>query len=726
MKNYSRVLAGFMTAALAVTSLTGCGGAKKGSSSSDGNKPAAEAWNFDAGTYADKSTEIYKQVLGDFDDEYEQALTETNKSQSWAEMAVAEAKLLESGTFIPLKSHGGAYSVQRVVPYSSSTVMYGSDMNRYHNRIVTTDLIRKEDRVALKEYWAAHHGDGTYDDYAKQYLTGKGYTIKDEYNMGYVSDPVTWDVLATSREGDSDAIVNTYDGLYEYDDENIQQPMLAESYEVSDDGLTYTFHLRNGVKWVDSQGREIADVTADDFVAGMQHCLDAAGGLEYLLGAGGAGIVGADDYTSGKISDFSQVGVKAVDDHTLQYTLEAPCSYFMTMLGYSVFAPMCRSYYTSQGGKFGDEYDAEAADYTYGTDSDHIAYCGPYLVTNATQSTTIVFDQNPTYWNAANLQNKKITWLFNDGTDATKSYNDTIAGTIDGANLNTSTIEAAKSDGNFDLYADTTNTDATTFNAFFNVWRNKFANASDAKTAVSKQTVAEAELTNTAMLNVHFRRALATALDRASYNAQTAGEDCKYNAMRNSFTPGNFVTLEEDATVKIGDTDTTFPAGTNYGEIVQAQLDADNIPIKAYDKTADDGAGSSDGYDGWYNPDYSKSEMEEALKELKDDGVTIDADHKVKLDLPCLANDETYKNQANVLKQSIENLLGDYVEVTLVDCDTADDWYNAGYQCQTGSDMNFNIYDAAGWGPDYGDPRSYLGTMTPDGNGYMTKCIGVF
>ena len=192
--------------------------------------------------------------------------------------------------------------------------------------------------------------------------------------MIYTSNPTTWDVFATYLASDSSAIVNTYDGLYEYDVEGYIQPALATSYDVSEDGCTYTFHLREGVKWVDSQGRELADVVADDFVAGMQHLLDAQGGMEYLAGAGGCGIVNADAYIAGEVTDFSEVGVKALDDYTVEYTLEAPCTFFDTMLGYSVFAPLCRSYYESLGGKFGVEYDSSASDYTYGKDSSSIAY----------------------------------------------------------------------------------------------------------------------------------------------------------------------------------------------------------------------------------------------------------------------------------------------------------------------------------------------------------------
>ena len=87
----------------------------------------------------------------------------------------------------------------------------------------------------------------------------------------------------------------------EYDNEGVHQPALAESYEVSEDGLTYTFHLRQGLEWVDSQGRKVADLTANDFVAGMQHMMDAQGGLEYLI----EGVIkNASQYISGECYRF--------------------------------------------------------------------------------------------------------------------------------------------------------------------------------------------------------------------------------------------------------------------------------------------------------------------------------------------------------------------------------------------------------------------------------------
>ncbi len=699
-----------------------------GSLASCGSKTTNNAGSIDLDKYAgmdydDASSAIYNDVLGEFYTEYQEAKEETNVSARYAKMALAEAKLLETAVMLPIYSKGGNYAVSRVAPYTIDYTLWGNDMERFHQALVATEFITSEDRAEMKAKWAELKGTGTYLDWAKEFLTGKGYTLKDTYTIAYATDPTTWDTLATSRASDSEAIVNTYDGLMEYDVEGILQPALAESYTVSDDGLTYTFKIRSGATWVDSQGRKVADVTADDFVAGMQHMMDAMGGLEYLIEGV---IVNASEYIGGTVTDFSQVGVKAVDDNTLEYTLVAPCSYFVTMLGYGVFAPMSRTYYESMGGKFGADYDPSAESYLYGKDSNSIAYCGPYLVTNATANSTIVFTANDSYWNKDNINIKTLTWLYNDGSEATKAYNDAVAGTIDGSGLNSSSLELAREDGNFDKYGYIASTDATSFMAFYNIYRSAYANVQDSTKVVSPLTEEQKSLAKAAMANVHFRRAISYAVDRGSYNAQSVGEDLKYTSLRNTYTPGNFVYLEEDVTVDVNGKSTTFKAGTAYGVILQAQLDADGIAIKAYDKNADDGAGSSDGYDGWYNVENAKAELEQAIKDLKDAGITVDASNPIYIDLPYFSASTRYTNMANAYKQSVESTLEGKVIVNLVACADADEWQNAGYYTENGAEANYHVYDLSGWGPDYGDPSTYLDTMLPDYAGYMTKCIGIF
>lgn len=674
--------------------------------------------------YDENSATLYDYVLGDFYAAYSEAKSIDDASEAWAKMAIAEAKLLEAGVMLPTTTRGGNYAISRIAPGTVTPILYGNDKDRFQNYLIATEFIKAEDRAEMKAHYNEVKGTGTYMEWAKDYLTEKGYTLTDVYGYpSYTADPKTWDYFATSRAADSEAIVNGLEMLLEYDVEGVQQPALATGYTVSDDGLTYTFTIREGAVWVDSQGRKVADVKADDFVAGFQHMLDAQGGLEFLV----SGVVkNAAEYISGEITDFSEVGVKAVDDYTLEYTLEAPCRYFVTMLGYNPFAPMSREYYTSQGGQFGQDYDPSAETYTYGTSPNNIAYVGPYVVTNFTSENTIVFQANESYWNADNINIHTINWIFNDGTDVTKAYTDCKNGIVSGVGLNTTTVELAKEDKLFDDYAYVSGTDATSYMAFLNIYREAYANVNDESTVVSTKTDEQKDATAVAMLSQNFRLALCTSVDRAAYNAQKVGEELKMNNLRNSYTPGNFVTLTEDVTVDINGEATTFPAGTNYGAIMQAQMTADGYPMKVYDPAADDGAGSSDTFDGWYNPEAAKAYMDAAVAELAELGYEVTPENPIVVDYPYASNSEIYVNTAMALKKSIEDALGGLVEINLIACVDYNEWYYAGYYTDFGYEANYEIYDLSGWGPDYGDPSSYLDTFLPDYAGYMIKCIGIY
>ena len=680
--------------------------------------------------YDELSTALYNDILGEFYTAYSAAKAETNVSKRHALMAIAEAKLMESAVMLPLSSQGGNYALSNAAPNTVPFALWGNDNYRYHNIVVATTPIKAEDRAHLKEKYAELKGTGTYEDYVIRYLSYKHYELKDTYTITYSSDPKTWDVLATSRAADSEAIVNTYDGLVEYDCEGNLLPALATDWSVSADGLTWTFNLRTAT-WADSQGRRLQNVTADDFVAGMQHMLDAKGGLEYLV----SGIIkNADKYIAGEC-EFSEVGVKKIDNKTLQYTLEQPTSFFETMLGYGVFAPMNRAFYESKGGKFGAEYDPSAETYTYGKTPNDIAYCGPYTVTNLTAKNTIVFELNSKYWNQSNINVDKIVWLYNDGEDATKAINDYIGGVIDGTGLNAYALEVARttkvsSDADakswFDAYSYVTSTDATSYMSFYNINRAAFANYDDSSACVSSQSANDRIRTKAALRNVHFRRAISFALDRIAYNGTTVGDELAAASLRNCYTPGNFVSLAEAVTVKINGVDTTFAKGTYYGEIMQAQIDADGVKIKVWDPTLEGGLGSSDTFDGWYNVANAVAELDKAIAELAEDGIEISAENPIELDLPVPTGSPTYNARGQVYKQSIQNALGGKVVVNIVACESYDEWYATGYYTESGDQANYDMYDLSGWGPDYGDPQTYLDTFLPDYNGYMVKCIGIF
>ncbi|MBQ9544795.1 MAG: peptide ABC transporter substrate-binding protein [Clostridia bacterium] len=688
----------------------------------DPNAPAADSFSgeVDLNLYNDWSWALYNENLAESYDLYNKAVAASSNAERFVLFALSEGKLIGSGMMLPTTTNGGNYAIGRVAPRTASTVLWGADEYRlYKTIVVDSDLpILPAERAEMIAKWNEVKGTGTYEQWVKDYLTGKGYTLKDSYTTTFAEDPQTWDALATYRQADTEYLVHTFDQLLEYDIENEQQPALATGYDVSEDGKTYTFHIREGVKWVDSQGREIDDVKADDWVAGFQHLLDSKGGLEGLVAGDAFSIVNAREYLDGEV-EFDEVGVKATDDRTLVYTLEEACPYFLSIFGYNPFAPLCRSYYASQGGKFGDEFDSEAEGYVYGTGPDHIAYCGPYLVSNFTSKNTIVYTANPSYWNKDAVNAKTLTFKYNDGSDSLTAYNDMKNKTIDACGLNSEALELAKSEGWFDLYHYVTDTDATSFIGFVNINRQAYANVNDATAARSTLTVAEALAANAALQNVHVRRALLASVDRASYNAQSVGDELKLTSLRNSYVPGNFVTIDADVTVDFYGKETkTFKAGTYYGEIMQAMLDFDGVQFKVWDSAAYTG----DGYDGFYDPAYAKSELAAAAA----DGITATAENPIKIEWPYRSDNAINEKSAQSIKQSVEASTDGAIEIVLVDCGNRANYLYAAYYPDYGYQMNAQFQAMSGWGPDYGDPQTYLATVLPAVEGGMIKACGIF
>ena len=709
-------------------SLFACGGGNADSSSPVTAPPddnsSAPSQEVEGPAYLNTTVdndEIADLALGEFTEAYTKSLTTSNIAERYALMAIAEAKMLESGVFMPLSTNqGGLYAISRIAPYTASPALWGLDGDRVYQFLITNEIITGADRAAMKEKWVELKGTGTYLEWARQYLLDQGYTLKDTYNRIYSGDNTTWDTLADNRQATSDVLVYTLSNLLEYDVENELQPAMAESYEVSEDGLTYTFHIRQGNVWVDNQGRELGPVTADDWVAGLQHALDNPGNLEYLVDGV---IVGVSEYLAG--GNFDDVGVKAVDEYTLQYTLTDDIYYFPTMLCYSLFCPMNRAYYESQGGKFGAEYNPSAESYNYGKGPDSIAYCGPYLVTSHTDKNSYRFEANSRYWDADAVTIKTANWIYDDGVDVMRAYNEFIAGNLDSCGLTTNVLEKCRQDGYFDEYHYVSTPDSSSMVGWFNLNRGSWANYNDDTKIVSTQDDDAKARTHTALLNQNFRMAIVTGVDRGAYNAQAVGEEVKYNKLINSYVLGTLVQLPEEITVDINGTATTFPAGTNFGEIVQAQITADGYPMKVFDPEAEEGAGSSVGFDGWYNVSASKEFLNKAVAELAELGVEVSAENPIQIDMPMASFYESYKNRAQAFKVSLEETSGGLIQVNLYDTADWQEMYDAGYYGELPSDMNYDFYDFSGWGPDYGDPATYLNTLYPAGGGDQLKSIGL-
>ena len=224
---FTKVIAMLLCVVMVVAAFAGCTGKKQDTKGSTEDPTYADPY---AGkTHQEVSDDLYEKVLGEFKEYYDKAIEAESVSERFALMAIAEAKLLESGVMLPSTSKGGNYAISRVAPKTINSTLWGNDSDRFHQVIAVAgeNFLLKSEIEEMKAKWAEVKGTGTYEEWVKKYLTDKGYTLTDEYSWPYTSDPVVWDALNSYRAADAEAIVNTYDGLLEYDIENVQQPALA-------------------------------------------------------------------------------------------------------------------------------------------------------------------------------------------------------------------------------------------------------------------------------------------------------------------------------------------------------------------------------------------------------------------------------------------------------------------------------------------------------------------
>ncbi len=656
--------------------------------------------------------EKYQAALGEYEELMVAAKAAATNDERFMLYAQAEAHLLESAVMIPNTTQGGAYTISRVAYRTIPYVQWGNDDDRLKSMVISDEFITKEERAELVAAWeAALAGGAAYDPAA--ILTSKGHTLQQDYTTTFQTAPVTIDWLNTSSQSDTEITVNCVDGLVEYDNLGSMQPALAESWEsrINDDGTeTYTFHIRKGVNWYTSEGTKYAEVTAHDFVAGFHHMLDTQAGLEWLID--GVVVGGTNYYANG--GSWDEVGYKAIDDYTLEITLEKPISYFMTMLTYSCFLPICDSFYQSHGGVYGvEEYATASADtntYTFGKSEDVASqvYCGPFLLQKLQKDSEIYIVKNKEYYGADKVTLNSIKWVFDNGENPDALYNDTVAGTYAGIALTVSSglLDKAKADGNFDKYSYISDTTSTTYFGGLNINRGTFALESG--TVASPKTEQQKIDTDTALNNKHFRQAMQYAFDKATVNATSRGEELACTNLRNMYTHPEFVKLENEVTDKDGH---TFPAGTLYGDMVQYYCEQYGMPIDVHDSI-----------DGWYHPEEAKAALEAAKAELGD-SVT----YPIYIDVVYYSASDAQTAQANAYKSVIEGTLGaENVVVNLVEATTPEDYYASGYRASNGEAGNYDMFYGSGWGPDFGDPCTYLDTFLGEGAGYMTKVIGVF
>ena len=493
------------------------------------------------------------------------------------------------------------------------------------------------------------------------------------FSYVYAIDPSSLDYSVTSKSSTSDVIANVVDGLLENDKYGNLIPSLAEDWSVSKDGLTYTYKLRKGVKWYTSEGEEYAEVKAQDFVTGLKHAADGkSDGLSLLQDS----IKGLAAYISGESNDFSTVGVKAVDDYTVEYTLNKPESFWNSKVTTATMLPVNEEFLNSKGKDYGTPTPSS------------ILYNGPYLLKSLTSKSAIEYEKNPNYWDKDNVKIDSIKLTFYDGSDQESLIRSFTQGAYTTARLfpTSSNFESTKQEyGDKIVYSPQ---EATSYYLTVNVNRQSYN-----KTA--KTDEAQKTSTKEALLNKNFRQALNFALDRHSYTAQLNGEEGANKIIRNSLVPHDYVQVGEKT----------------FGELAQAEL------VSYGDQWKD--VALTDGKDTIYSPEKAKAAFAKAKEELQAKGVTF----PIHLDIPVEQTDVIAVQQTNSLKQSIESSLG--TENVIVDVlqMTDNEKLSITSQAKVPSQKDYDL-NGTGWGPDYQDPATYLNILDAK-KGSALKHLGI-
>ena len=482
------------------------------------------------------------------------------------------------------------------------------------------------------------------------------------YNYVYGSDPATLDYLATNKKNMTTAVSNGVDGLFENDQYGNLKPSVAENWSVSQDGLTYTYKIRKGVKWYTSDGEEYANVTAKDFVTGLKHAADTNSEAIYLLQNS---VKGLNDYLSGANKDFSNVGIKAVDDYTLQYTLSQPEPYWNSKLTYSVTWPVNGDFLKSKGKDFGKS-----------TDPTSILYNGPYLLKALTTKSSIEFTKNENYWDKDHVYFDNIKLTYDDGSDQESLERNFTDGVYNLARLFPTSSNYSKVEKQYKDNIFYTQPGSAVEGVGINIDRQTYGHT-------SKENDQQKTSTKTALLNKDFRQSLGFAIDRTNYAAQLNGKEGGSTAVRNIFVKPDFVQAD----------------GKDFGTMVMDQLPAYGDEWS--------GVNLADSQDGLYNPEKAKAEFAKAKEALQAEGVQF----PIHLDVPVNQSSKITVNQVQSIKQSVESALGKDNVVLDIHQLSADDFNNITYSASNAAAEDWDLSVGVAWDPDYLDPSTYLDVL---------------
>ena len=470
----------------------------------------------------------------------------------------------------------------------------------------------------------------------------------------------TFNWLYSQRAEDSENLTQLVDGLLEANPEGTLQPGIAEEWGSEDGGKTWTFKLREGVKWVDVNGNEKADCTAHDFASGMEWILNFYKNDSANTSMPLEMLEGANEYyeytktlseeealalTAEEGSPFSEmVGVDVPDDYTITYTCITEKPYFDTLAVYQCLYPISQAMVDELGGP-----DAVQA-----MNNENMWYNGPYTMTSYIQGNEKIFTKNPLYWDTECTRFNTVTFKMVESTDvAFQLYQ---AGDLDYVDLSESNLTTIARDPNNEYYDYLVPAVPSkhSYQFHFNYNKNNEDGTKDTNW-------------NTAIANEAFRKSWYYGLNLSEYWKRT-------NAIDPFACENNFYTMP--GLVYTSD-------GTEYTELVREAM----------------GLKESDGVTpARVDTELAEQYKQQAIEELTALGVTfpIEADYYIS------ASSQTALDTANVLSQAFTDGLGDdYVKLNI---------------CTYISSVNTEVvtphlhsFVINGWGADYGDPQNYLG-----------------
>ena len=488
--------------------------------------------------------------------------------------------------------------------------------------------------------------------------------IKDLYiARNAVRELETFNILYTQRQEDSENLTSLVDGLLESNPKGELVPCIAEEWGSEDGGLTWTFKVREGVKWVDVNGNEKADCNAQDFATGLEWVLNfykndsnntampiemIKGAKEYYEYTKTLSEDEAKALTAGEGSKFREmVGLETPDDHTVVYHCVTEKPYFDSLASYVALYPLSQGMVDELGG----------ADAVKAMNNENMWYNGCYTMTSYIQGNEKVFTKNPMYWDTECKRFDTVTTKMVESNDV--AYQLYESGEIDYVQLGESRINTIAKDPNNALY-----------NYLVPDVPSKYSYQMQLNYNKKNEDGTPDTNWNTAIANEAFRLSWWYGLDLSNYYKRT-------NAIDPMSCENNFFTMK--GLVYTSD-------GTEYTELVRQEMGLPELNGKTMVRLDADKAAQ-----------YKK----QAMEELSAQGVTF----PVGVDFYISASSQTALDSANVLAQTFSESLGDdYVKLNIKT-----------FIKSTNQEVvvpHLHSFVINGWGADYGDPQNYLGQMT--------------